>query len=308
MSSILVVALNPSIDVEWRVPRVRWEEKNSILSERRWAGGKGVNVARWLQQLGLKPRLLLPAGGRNGSELIQGLRTARLPTRVVRLREETRANIIVSTKDRRQLRFNPAGPKLSQREWRDFISAFVAEIKGADLAIFSGSLPSGVPENAYRELIVRAEAAGVRSILDCDGPAFAKGARARPFLVKPNVHELEAWFGKSLRSKQRVIEAANALSAITGNWVLVSRGAEGALLLNSRGNQFFEAPALSAKVLNTVGAGDAMLAGAAYAIQSGASPVNWLEWGLACGNFAVRNPAGVLAGAALIRKLARKNR
>src|SRR5262249_43997993 len=86
MSSILVVALNPSIDVEWRVDQVNWGKKNSILSEPRWSGGKGVNVARWLQHLGLKPRLLPPAGGRKGTELVRGLHEAQLPTRVVRIR------------------------------------------------------------------------------------------------------------------------------------------------------------------------------------------------------------------------------
>src|SRR6185503_9312430 len=95
--SILVVALNPSIDVEWQVDDVRWEEKNSIRSERRWAGGKGVNVARWLQHLHAKPRLLLPLGGRNGEELANDLKSERLPFEVVSLREETRANIIVTT-------------------------------------------------------------------------------------------------------------------------------------------------------------------------------------------------------------------
>src|SRR5262249_26725694 len=124
MSSILVVALNPSIDVEWRVDQVHWEEKNSILSERRWPGGKGVNVARWLQRLGLEPRLLLPAGGAKGIELIRGLRKMQLPARVVRIKEETRANIIVTTGVPGQLRFNPLGPKLSAREWRGFLDVF----------------------------------------------------------------------------------------------------------------------------------------------------------------------------------------
>src|SRR4051812_39740468 len=103
-SPILVIALNPSIDVEWRVGDVAWEEKNSILSERRWAGGKGVNVARWLKHLGQKPRLLLPAGGNNGLELTAGLQADNLPARVVKVAQQTRANIVVTTSEGRQLR------------------------------------------------------------------------------------------------------------------------------------------------------------------------------------------------------------
>src|SRR2546422_5062118 len=114
----LIVALNPSIDFEWRVAQVRWEEKNVIESDRRWAGGKGVNVARWLKHLGGQPRLLLPLGGPAGKELAACLRNEKLAARIVPLREQTRVNVIVTTATRRQLRFNPKGPKLSPLEWR----------------------------------------------------------------------------------------------------------------------------------------------------------------------------------------------
>jgi 1-phosphofructokinase family hexose kinase len=293
------------MDVEWRVEQVRWEEKNSILSERRWPGGKGVNVARWIRHLGGKSKLLLPIGGENGHELIRGLQAGHLPSHVVRLREQTRANVIVTTMDVRQLRFNPAGPRVSHREWQRIIEATGEQVQSARLAIFSGSLPAGVPDRAYRELIAKARTAGVSSLLDCDGKAFAQGIRARPFLVKPNVHELENWFGKPLRAKREIHKAATALSKLTRNWVLVSRGRDGALLLNSLLGKSFEAQVPPGPIVNTVGAGDAMLAGAAYAINSGLPPESWLHWGLACGSAAVRHPAGVLPARKLIERIVR---
>ncbi len=73
----LILALNPCIDAEWRVDDVQWEEKNNVRSERRWAGGKGINVARWLKHLGGKPFLLLPLGGKTGAELAGYLRDDR---------------------------------------------------------------------------------------------------------------------------------------------------------------------------------------------------------------------------------------
>src|ERR1043165_4308390 len=88
----LVLALNPSIDAEWRVDDVLWEEKNNVHSERRWAGGKGINVARWLKHLGGKPQLLLPLGGKTGSELAGYLRAEKIPTHIIRLGEPTRVN------------------------------------------------------------------------------------------------------------------------------------------------------------------------------------------------------------------------
>src|SRR6186713_2229529 len=113
---ILIVALNPSIDAEWQVPEVLWEEKNNVQSERRWAGGKGINVARWLKHLGGKPRLLLPLGEGTGAELAGYLRAERIPSRIIRLYEPTRVNVIVTTNAGRQMRFNPLGPKLSRSE------------------------------------------------------------------------------------------------------------------------------------------------------------------------------------------------
>src|SRR5262245_64206789 len=88
--AVLVLALNPSIDAEWRVDDVLWEEKNNVHSERRWAGGKGINVARWLQHLGSQPQLLLPLGGKTGGELAGYLRAEKIPAHVIRLREPTR--------------------------------------------------------------------------------------------------------------------------------------------------------------------------------------------------------------------------
>src|SRR5512136_1634064 len=112
--STLILALNAAIDVEWRVDVVRWEEKNNIRSERRWAGGKGVNVARWLRHLGGKPQLLLPLGGQPGVELARHLREEKLPAEIIPLCQPTRVDVIVTTAAGRQLRFNPPGPQWSR--------------------------------------------------------------------------------------------------------------------------------------------------------------------------------------------------
>src|SRR6185503_13716336 len=108
----LVVSLNPAVDVEWRVASVRWEEKNQVLAERRWPGGKGINVARWLAHLGGSPRLIVPMGGPNGDEMKMGLREQGLAVSMIRLRDTSRANVVVTTAPGQQLRFNPLGPKL----------------------------------------------------------------------------------------------------------------------------------------------------------------------------------------------------
>src|SRR5216117_2338772 len=149
-SKTLVVSLNPAIDCEWEVERIQWEEKNNILRERRWAGGKGSNVARWLRHLGAAAELLVPLGGETGKELAQHLAEAKVRTRVVPLKQSTRVNVIVTSRQGGQMRFNPLGPTISAAEWRRIISAVKAS--RANHVIFSGALPRGVPTNAYATL------------------------------------------------------------------------------------------------------------------------------------------------------------
>jgi len=291
---ILVLALNPSLDAEWRVPKVQWEQKNHVQSERRWAGGKGINVTRWLKHLGEPVRLLLPLGGVTGEELAADLRRERIAIRTVGLREATRVNVIVTTSAGRQLRFNPAGPRLRSREWAELLRTVRRELARSDLLVLSGSLPRGVPVNAYAVLIRLAHRLGVRTLLDCDGRPLAAAIRAGPFLVKPNEHELAEWSGVALRTEADVLRAARALSRRSGGWVLVSRSGRRSLLVNEREEfQRFVAPR-KVKPRNTVGAGDAMLAAVARAVRSGSPPATWLARGLTVGTRATQLPAGQL--------------
>jgi len=295
----LILALNPSIDAEWRVDDVFWEEKNNVRSERRWAGGKGINVARWLKHLGGRVRLLVPLGGRTGSELAGYLRRERIPSKNIRLREPTRVNVIITTNAGQQMRFNPLGPNLSRVEWEKILESVECILKRmsptSGVLILSGSLPRGLPLTAYAQIIRRAHRFGIKTLLDCDGPAFAAAVRARPFLVKPNEHELAQWWQRPLRSETDVVNAARALSKQTRGWVLVSRGPKRGLLLSAAEHfQIFARPP-RVKPQNTVGAGDALLAGVARQLQNSAPPRKWLQAGLSTGSAAAACLAGRLA-------------
>jgi len=290
----LILALNPSIDAEWRVADVLWEEKNNVRSERRWAGGKGINVARWLKHLGGKPQLLVPLGGKTGNELAGNLREERIQTQIIRVREATRVNVIVTTDTGRQIRFNPLGPCVSGMEWRKIYQRTRMLLTKVNLLILSGSLPRGLPDITYARLIRLAHRFDTKTLLDCDGPAFAKAITAHPFLVKPNEHELAQWWQQPLRTEAMMVRAARALSEHTRGWVLVSRGPNRGLLVNrSEGFECFATPP-AVKPRNTVGAGDAMLAAVAWQIQRGAAPGQWLKSGLKAGSAATACPAGGL--------------
>jgi len=305
----LVVSLNPAVDCEWVVPEVRWEEKNNIVAERRWAGGKGSNVTRWLRHLGGRPELLIPLGAVAGEELLGYLKQARVPTRVVRIKGDTRVNVIV-TSDSGQIRFNPLGPIILEKEWRALLvelRAFCREKKktsAPSMVVLSGALPRGVSTTAYARMIGIAREFGVDACLDCDGAAFAEGIKAKPFLVKPNVHELVQWWQRPLNSREPLRLAVTELSAMTGGWVLLSQGSEGALLWSSAAKSGFAAKAPKVRVRNTVGAGDALLAGFLRQIGITDSPDEWLRHGVAAGTACVQNKGGELANVHVLRKLA----
>ncbi len=290
----LVLSLNPAIDLEWQVREVRWEEKNTIESERRWAGGKGVNVARWLRFLGGHPRLLMPAGGSSGRELVTRIRAEGLPVHIVPIQEATREDIIVTTVETKQLRFNPRGPLVSTAEWRNIDKVLDQELRKSSQIIISGSMPRGAEPTLYARIVKRACQSGVRVLLDCDGPAFAAAVKERPFLVKPNQHELEQWCERSLRTDKALKTAAMELSRQTGGWVLVSRGPKPACLVHNDLDTFIQAPPPPLKIQTTVGAGDALLAGVASRLEQDAPPETWLKWGVTAGVAATQCQAGEL--------------
>ena len=130
------------------------------------------------------------------------------------------------------MRFNPLGPELSVREVNTVLRRVEQELSPQSLLILTGSLPRGVAVSTYQKLIHFAHRLGVKTLLDCDGAPFAAAVRARPFLVKPNEHELAQWFGKPLRTERVILQAARKLSATTKGWVLVSRGGKRGWLVN----------------------------------------------------------------------------
>ncbi|HAM72182.1 MAG TPA: hypothetical protein DCM86_11110 [Verrucomicrobiales bacterium] len=301
----LVVALNPSVDAEWSVPQIQFEEKNEIQSERRWAGGKGINVARWLRHLGTSGRLLLPLGGPTGREIAACLASERLDAEVVAIHSNSRVNVIVTPPRGHQMRFNAIPPRLSGPEWRALAGRVKELLPKSSMLVLSGSLPLGVPPDAYARLIRLANAADVPTLLDCEGPALVSGAGAAPLLIKPNHAELEAWCGFPLATEERVIEAARLLRACTGGWVMASGGHRGAWLVGPGEREIWSARPERTRPRNTVGAGDAMVAAAVRSITRGEPPAAWVAAAVSAGTASTCVDAGALPSAALLKKVRR---
>jgi tagatose 6-phosphate kinase len=291
--------LNPSVDTEWHVDNVRWEEKNNLASEHRWAGGKGVNVARWLTYLGAKPLLLLPLGGATGRQVARDLKAEGIAARIIPIKGETRVNVIVTTQRQGQLRFNPPGPEISKREWSRILAAVRSQLPRAGCLVLSGSLPRGLPASTYASLIKLANRHNILVYLDCDGPALASALKHRPFMVKPNESELLAWAKdaglKAGRSERDIRRLALAMARVTRRWVVVSRGGKAALMVHGSPKEEFWANPLCVVSQTTVGAGDAMLAGMVAGFGCMIPNEAWLRYGLCVGTIATqRRPSTLL--------------
>lgn len=300
--AIQVIGLNPAVDVEWRVERVNLNEKTIIRASRSWAGGKPPNVARWLRFLEGDVRLLMPLGGASGALIAREMQDAGVNLVPVAISEETRTNVMVTPDRGKQLRFNPQGPRLKREEWSEVFAQAESGFRETDLTILSGSLPRAAGVATYARLTRAGKRAGQRVILDCDGPAFAAGIKAGPFLVKPNRFELALWAGRPVTTLPAIRRAALELSQATGGWVLVSLDAGGGLLVNEREQIHLEAKAPKVKALNEVGAGDALLARVALEIERGSEPREWLRRGIGTGSAFVQVPAGTLPGKRLIHR------
>lgn len=322
--SALVVSLNPAVDAEWRLPCIVPEEKNELVSERRWPGGKGVNVARWLRWLGSAGRLFLPLGGDTGNELARGLRLEGLQFTRFPLREPTRVNVVVTPDPGRgpQYRFNPTWPRVTRREAVELRQRALRLLelqrrrgqpnRDAGFLVLSGTLAFGAPVDTYARLVRGARRAGHRTVVDCDREPFALAVHERPWLVKPNEFELAQWAGKSLRTEATQLRASRALAEATGGWVLVSRGAEGAWLINLRERRSpgigWSATPESVTPRNRVGAGDALLAGAIAAAERSVDPIEWLRSAVATGTAATQVPPGETPTQALWKRFHRSTR
>lgn len=287
-----VVSLNPAIDAEWQVDKILWEEKNVVHSQRRWAGGKGANVARWLRFLGADCELLIPLGGVAGRELQEYLDREELRSTVIPVRQETRVNVVITEASGCQMRFNQPGAALRPAEWRSVTEHVNRAAKSRAALVLSGSLPPKSNVSRYARFTQLANRHGAAVFLDCDGTTLVEAVKARPFLIKPNRHELAGWAGRSLKSLAQVRAAAGEMSTVSGGWVLVSLGADGAMLVNVNQGFAAHAPVPAVNVMNTLGAGDATLAAVAHLALSTDDPCNWLRGAVAAGAAATQARPG----------------
>jgi tagatose 6-phosphate kinase len=266
---LLVVNLNLAVDHIVEVDELRAGEVQRSLGERRQAGGKGVNVARVLKTLG-EPSLLMGFTGGGAGELIEaGLRAEGIASQPTRVRAESRTCLIVHDRGRReQTVINAPGAAIGDEEFRRFESSYTRALRRADFVIINGSLPPNLPADTYAQLIEAAHAVGKRVLLDCAGAALRLALEARPFLVKINGAEAsELSDAPAVTDFAGAARATQAMRERGAESAMLTLGAEGALLDFGDARYRFAAPQVEA--VNSVGSGDAALAGLAAGLRRG---------------------------------------
>jgi tagatose 6-phosphate kinase len=306
---ILVVALNPALDVTHHVPGVDWAGVNRSAVIRARAGGKGLNVARTLRVIGAEVQVIGLAGGVTGEQVVSALGELGVSASLTRIGGETRRTFaVVDTARGSTALFNEPGPQVGQEEYADFCVRYEKALVGCSAVVLSGSLPPGLSPDTYAELGAMATAAGVPTVLDAHGEALLRGAAARPAIVKPNLSELEALAGRSLSTadgadKDAVALAAQELRAAGPQAVVVTLGAEGLWALTADGSWQAVPPADVRG--NPTGAGDAVAAGLAHGLVLGRPWEERLRHAVALGAASVAAPvAGEFSHADYAKALA----
>lgn len=261
--ALITVTPNPAVDVTYQLPHAEWGEVNRIKTVVRRAGGKGVNVACVLGQLGLTAQVSGFLGGSNGAALSELLEAAPVRQHWVPIPGETRCTTVV-VDDVSTTLLNEPGPEVTSADWRRLSADVAARARSGDVVVLSGSCPPGTSDDDVREFVHAVRASGALIVVDTSGPLLATAADAGADLLKPNHHEL-----REVTGSDDVIVGAEALIARGARVVAVSCGVEGIVVVARSGAHLRAWRAAPVAVVqgNPTGAGDAAVAAFALALR-----------------------------------------
>ena len=255
---IYTVTLNPAIDYNMNFRQIKTGAVNRSAGEYIRFGGKGINVSAVLTRLGVDTQALGFIAGATGDELEKGVGAMGVRTGFVKLKNGmTRINVKLHADTETEL--NAAGPEIDENAFEELMKK-TDPLRDGDTIVLAGSVPSSVPRDIYEHIAGRVSERGVRVAVDAEKELLTSVLKYRPFVVKPNIHELSDIFGVEISGVSEAEKYAGELQKMGAKNVLVSMGSDGALLLDEDGKTHFRA-AFRGKAVNTVGAGDSMLAG-----------------------------------------------
>lgn len=255
---IYTITFNPALDYIVRVDDFNLGSVNRTSYEEIYAGGKGINVSTVLNNLEVESIALGCIAGFTGDEIERRVKSKGVHTDFIKLNNGM-SRINVKLKSKEESEINGRGPYISKEELQELFSKLEA-IKEGDFLVLAGSIPNTLPKNIYEIIMERLNGKKAKFIVDATGELLLNVLKYKPFLIKPNHHELSDLFNIEIKDDEEIIYYAKKLQEMGAENVLISRASKGAIFIKSNG-EVIKSVAPKGVVKNSVGAGDSMVAG-----------------------------------------------
>ena len=255
---VYTVTFNPSLDYIVTVDDFKLGLTNRTTSELMLPGGKGINVSIVLSNLGIENTAIYFSAGFIGDEITRKVEESGIKAEVIRVPQGcSRVNLKLKSIDGTEI--NGAGPEITSDAIQSFYSK-LDMLKEGDTLVLAGSIPQTMPETIYSDIMDKLSGRGIRIVVDATRDLLVNVLKYKPFLVKPNNHELGEIFDVELNTREEVVPYAKKILEMGAENVIVSMAGKGAVFVSSEGSTYLrEAP--KGKLVNGVGAGDSMVAG-----------------------------------------------
>lgn len=278
---ITTITLNPCIDRTVEIEKFLYGGTNNVARTRNDISGKGINVNAVLQHLDIPNKAIGFNCHEDAVKLTGFLEKLGCEFEHVEVDGELRINIKIFDAEKAVMsEFNEKGKKVSPNKVKRVLQLIEKQLDKTFVLVVDGSVPPGVGDDIYKKIIEMANKRGVKTILDASGELLKQGLEAKPFLIKPNVDELEYTFRKKLRRVEDIVCTAREIISWGVEYVCISRGSKGAVFVSSSAAYMVEP--LKVDVKGVQGAGDSMVAGFCYALAKGLTEVEILRYGAAC--------------------------
>lgn len=285
---IYTVTLNPALDYVLHTEAITPGQINRSVREEIYFGGKGINVSAVLSRLGEKTTVLGFIGGFTGKELERMLKKENISCDFCEIKNgQTRINIKI--RSGKETDINSNGPVITDDDIEN-LTKKLEKIKNGDYLVLSGSVPESIPDSIYENILGKLENRNILFCVDTAGQLLLNTLSHKPFLIKPNHHELGDIFGVRAESEEEIISCAKKLQSLGALNVLVSRAENGAILI-TEGGKIYRTKNAVGTLINSVGCGDSMLAGFISGYMRTNDFSYALKLGTACGNATAYSPS-----------------
>ena len=278
---IYTITFNPALDYTVRVDDFKLGNVNRTSREEVYAGGKGINVSIVLKNLGVESRTLGYIAGFTGDEIEKKVKSYGCITDFIKL-EKGMSRINIKLKSNEESEINGQGPEITEKDLLKLYDK-LQDINKGDILVLGGSIPSNLPENIYEVILEQLEGRDIKFIVDATGDLLLNVLKYKPFLIKPNHREIEEVFNVEIKNEEELVDYGFKLRSLGAKNVLISRASKGAIFIGED-NNVVKLSAPKGKLVNSVGAGDSMVAGFISGYLKDENLIDALKVGIATGS------------------------